>query len=58
MAEPQNRNNDNDGNGQPNEWYNNKYMVCLLIGITMVCGTVYSVEDELEQQAKNNEYVS
>jgi hypothetical protein len=56
MAEPQNRNNDNDGNGQPNEWYNNKYMVCLLIGITMVCGTVYSVEDELEQQA--NEYVS
>jgi hypothetical protein len=45
MDEPQNRNNNNDGNGRPNEWYNDKFVVfCMLIGVVvvcaMVCGTV------------------
>jgi hypothetical protein len=50
MAEPQNRNNNNDGdgNGRPNEWYNNKFLLCwILMIIAMVCGTVYSVANIL-----------
>jgi hypothetical protein len=48
MVEPQNRNNNNDGNGRPNEWFNSKFIVfCMLIGVAvvcaMVCGTVYLV---------------
>jgi hypothetical protein len=44
MAKPQNRNNNNDGNGRPNEWYNNNVLLFfMLIGVAMACVTVYLV---------------
>jgi hypothetical protein len=66
MESPQNRN--NNENGRPNEWYNNNNFLvfCKLIGIAMLWGTYFfvttnsskTVEDGLQQQAKNNENVS
>jgi hypothetical protein len=44
MAKPQNRNNNKDGNGQPNAWYNNNILLSfMLMVVAIACVTVYLV---------------